>query len=67
MGVGAAGYPLGGLLSGPLNRRFGRGTILWLAAFPSVAGIAVVGLAAGPYAEVVLAGGVFVIGLGSPG
>lgn len=64
IGVGAAGYPLGGLLSGRANRRHGRGMVMWLAAFPSVVGIAVVGAAAGPPAIGVLCLGVFVVGVG---
>ncbi|MGK5683983.1 MFS transporter [Actinoplanes sp. URMC 104] len=64
IGVGACGYPLGGILSAPLNRRYGRGMILLLAAFPSVLGIAIAGTATGAPAQAVLGLGVFVIGVG---
>ncbi|WP_167004010.1 MFS transporter [Mumia sp. ZJ430] len=62
--AGGLGFPLGGLASGRLNRRFGKGRVMALAGIPSVAGIAVLGLATQPVALVLLATGMLVFGLG---
>ena len=62
--AGGLGFPLGGIASGRLNRRYGKGRVLALAGIPSVAGIAVVGLAFAPVAVVVLTTGMLVFGLG---
>ena len=62
--AGGLGFPLGGIASGRLNRRYGKGRVLALAGIPSVAGIAVVGIAFAPVALVVLTTGMLVFGLG---
>jgi MFS family permease len=62
--LGGAGFPAGSMLSGRVNRRLGLGTSLIVAAVPSVAGLIVAGVAAGPDAWWLLALGTVLVGVG---
>jgi MFS family permease len=62
--AGGLGFPLGGIASGRLNRRYGKGQVLAVAGLPSVGGIAILGLAYGDMALAVIATGMFAFGLG---
>lgn len=62
--VGGVGFPVSSALSGMLNRRLGLGPSLIAAAVPSVAGLIVASLAAGPAAWWLLALGTLLVGLG---
>jgi MFS family permease len=64
IGVGGIGFPIGSLISRPINRRIGMGAALILAAVPSVGGILVVGAATGSAPEVFLSLGIGLVGLG---
>jgi MFS family permease len=62
--VGGAGFLASSALSGMINRRLGLGPSLIAAAVPSVAGLVVASLAAGPAAWWLLALGTLLVGLG---
>jgi MFS family permease len=62
--AGGVGFPVSSALSGKINRRFGLGPSLIAAAVPSVAGLVVASLAAGPASWWLLALGTLLVGLG---
>jgi MFS family permease len=62
--AGGVGFPVSSALSGMINRRLGLGPSLIAAAVPSVAGLVVASLAAGPAAWWPLALGTLLVGLG---
>ena len=62
--AGGIGFPVSSALSGTINRRLGLGPSLIAAAVPSVAGLIVASLAAGPAAWWQLVLGTLLVGLG---
>jgi MFS family permease len=62
--AGGAGFPVSSLLSGRISRRLGAGPALILAAIPSVGGIMLASIAAGPWAQWLVAAGILLVGLG---
>ncbi len=64
IGIGGVGFPIGSLLSRRVNRWIGMGPALIVAAVPSVVGILVAGVASGTAAQVYLAAGTGLIGVG---
>jgi MFS family permease len=64
IGIGGTGVPIGLLLSGPAERRFGVGRVLILSAALSGAGLLVVGTAGGRLAAAVIGAGTFVTAVG---
>jgi MFS family permease len=64
IGIGGAGVPVGLLLSGPAERRFGVGPVLILSGALSGAGLLVTGLAGGQLSAAVIGIGTFVTAVG---
>jgi MFS family permease len=62
--AGGAGFPVSSLLSDRITRRLGAGPALILAAIPSVGGIMLASIAAGPWAQWLVAAGILLVGLG---
>lgn len=64
VGVGGVGVPIGLLLSGPLERRLGTGTVLIISGALSGAGLLVAGTASGDLSAAVIAAGTFITAVG---
>lgn len=62
--AGGVGFPVGGLLSGLTNRRWGKGRTLAVAGLPSVAGIVLLGLVPSSHALAGVALALFTFGVG---
>lgn len=62
--AGGAGFPVGGLVSGFANRRWGKGRALAVAGIPSVAGIALLGFVPVSHAFIGVALALFTFGVG---